>query len=67
MTVFPHQSLAHLLADCFCLPHTIILLANQILQCPFGRGGIGFRTWKEVTHLGMITKSVEKFKKQPDF
>jgi hypothetical protein len=38
------------------------LLANQILQCPFGGGGIGFQMWKDVTHLGMITKGFENLK-----
>jgi hypothetical protein len=51
MIVLYDQTLAHLLADCFCLPD-IILLANQILQCPFGPEGIEFCTWKEVTYLG---------------
>jgi hypothetical protein len=61
MTVFPHRSLAHFLG-LFLFTLAIILFANQILQCPFGGGGIGFQAWKEVTHFGMITKSVEKFK-----
>jgi hypothetical protein len=50
MRVCPHQTLAHLLGDCFWFPD-IILLANQILQCPFTPEGIEFCAWKEVAYL----------------